>query len=350
MSLTKLRASKQLHFDDNVDINAKKLTNLAEPTADGDAATKLYVDNHAAAADAMIYKGTIGVGGTYEITAFNALATYTTGWSWRVITAGTIKGAVCENGDLITAIVTRTGSGNLDSDFSVAQTNLDGAAIGAASSTDNAVARFDNTTGKLHYNSNVTIDDSGSINIPAGQAFKINGTAIDQDDIPDGTTYKQYSATDKTKLAGIEASADVTDAANVGSAIHGATAKASLVDGDKIAIIDSEAANVLKTSLWSVIKSTLKTYFDTLYAASSHTHSYLASTNLVVREVPTGTLNGSNVTFTLGNTPTSGTEMLFVNGILMNAGAGNDYTITGTSITMATAPISTDVLLCTYWK
>ena len=41
---------------------------------------------------------------------------------------------------------------------------------------------------------------------------------LDQDDIGDGTTYKQYSATEKTKLAGIEASADVTDAANVSAA------------------------------------------------------------------------------------------------------------------------------------
>lgn len=38
---------------------------------------------------------------------------------------------------------------------------------------------------------------------------------LDQDDVADGITYKQYSATEKTKLAGIEAGADVTDATNV---------------------------------------------------------------------------------------------------------------------------------------
>lgn len=43
---------------------------------------------------------------------------------------------------------------------------------------------------------------------------------LDQDDIGDGTTYKQYSATEKTKLAGIEASADVTDVANVTTALN----------------------------------------------------------------------------------------------------------------------------------
>lgn len=47
---------------------------------------------------------------------------------------------------------------------------------------------------------------------------KTGAVVLNQDDIGDGTTYKQYSATEKTKLAGIEALADVTDAANVGAA------------------------------------------------------------------------------------------------------------------------------------
>lgn len=92
----------------------------------------------------------------------------------------------------------------------------------------------------------------------------IAADAFDTDNHTDGTTNKVFTATEKTKLSNIEASADVTDAGNVGSSIHGATAKGSLVDGDKFAIIDSEASNVLKTSLWSVIKSTLVTYLNDL--------------------------------------------------------------------------------------
>jgi len=41
-----------------------------------------------------------------------------------------------------------------------------GDVTGPASSTDNAIARFDGTTGKLIQNSTVTIDDSGNTNIP----------------------------------------------------------------------------------------------------------------------------------------------------------------------------------------
>lgn len=62
-----------------------------------------------------------------------------------------------------------------------------------------------------------------------------------------------------------------------------------------------------------------------------------------VQEVPSGTINGSNVTFTLSATPVAGTVKLFKNGLLLLAGAGNDYTISGATITMATAPPSTPV-------
>ena len=86
---------------------------------------------------------------------------------------------------------------------------------------------------------------------------------------------------DKSKLDGIEAAADVTDAGNVGAAIHGATEKTTPVNADKIAIIDTEAGNVLKWLSWTNVKATLKTYFDTLYAAITHTHAQSDITNLV---------------------------------------------------------------------
>jgi len=78
-------------------------------------------------------------------------------------------------------------------------------------------------------------------------------------------TTAAFTTAQETKLSGIEALADVTDAANVGSSIHGATAKTSLVDADEVAIIDSAASNVLKRITFANAKAAFKTYFDTLY-------------------------------------------------------------------------------------
>jgi len=60
--------------------------------------------------------------------------------------------------------------------WSVLSAPIDGI-IGPASSIDNAIVRFDSITGKLAQDSLVTIDDSGAVNIPSGQVYKINGTA-----------------------------------------------------------------------------------------------------------------------------------------------------------------------------
>lgn len=67
-------------------------------------------------------------------------------------------------------------------------------------------------------------------------------------------------------------------ATSVGAAVHGATGKTTPVDADTVPLIDSAAGNVLKKLTWANIKATLKTYFDTLYAAVSHTHALSALT------------------------------------------------------------------------
>lgn len=92
-----------------------------------------------------------------------------------------------------------------------------------------------------------------------------NKSVDDLDDLTDGTVNKGYTSTEKGKLANIESNADVTDAGNVGSSIHGASAKTTPVDADTMPLIDSTDSNALKKVTWSNIKATLKTYLDTLY-------------------------------------------------------------------------------------
>lgn len=91
--------------------------------------------------------------------------------------------------------------------------------------------------------------------------------ALDSDDIAEGVTNLYFSAAEETKLAGIEALADVTDAGNISSSIHGATLDATPLDADEVPGLDSSASFALIRWTWTGIKAFLKTYFDTLYTA-----------------------------------------------------------------------------------
>ena len=88
-------------------------------------------------------------------------------------------------------------------------------------------------------------------------------------------------------------------------------------------------------------------------SASNGSGGGLTASNFVYSETPSGTINGSNVTFTLANTPTSGTVRLYENGQRLTQGAlPADYTISGNTITFNTglAPTSGSVLQSDYMK
>lgn len=93
---------------------------------------------------------------------------------------------------------------------------------------------------------------------------------------------------------------------------------------------------------------------DTTYMSNNYTP--LVGNRRSYRVVPSGTINGTNQAFTLTTTSAiiSGSEEVFVNGVLMNGGSGNDYTIsygTTTTITFTVAPNTTgetDVILVNY--
>ena len=76
----------------------------------------------------------------------------------------------------------------------------------------------------------------------------------------------------------------------------------------------------------------------------------LSNTNFVDKEIPSGSINGSNTAFTLANTPVVGSEHVYLNGVLQESGAGNDYTISGTAITMLSAPLTGEKLRVSYRK
>ncbi len=65
---------------------------------------------------------------------------------------------------------------------------------------------------------------------------------------------------------------------------------------------------------------------------------------------PTGSINGSNTSFTLSPTPAASSNVnCFLNGVQQQQGAGNDYTISGATITYLTAPPTGSKLNCLWY-
>lgn len=78
-----------------------------------------------------------------------------------------------------------------------------------------------------------------------------------------GTDANQAAAGNDSRLSDER----VPTAAGIAAKVNGATAKGSFADNDEVALVDSADSNALKKNLWSVVKSSLKAYFDTLYLA-----------------------------------------------------------------------------------
>lgn len=134
-------------------------------------ATTAYADAAAtaviAAADAMVFKGVIDCSTNPNYPAADR------GHTYRVSVAGKIGGASglnVEAGDILLCLTDGTASGTqavVGANWSVIQTNLDGAVIGPASAVDSRIAAFDGTTGKL-------LKDSG-VSFSAGVLAGANG-------------------------------------------------------------------------------------------------------------------------------------------------------------------------------
>ena len=130
---------------------------------------KAEIDAVLDAADAMQFKGTIGSSGA-TVTALPN--THKAGWTYKVATAGTYAGKVCEIGDMI--ICVKDGTAAADADWTVVQNNIDGAVTGPASSVDARVAVFNGTSGTIIKDSGFTIGKS----VPSDAVFTDTDTKV----------------------------------------------------------------------------------------------------------------------------------------------------------------------------
>ncbi len=162
---------------------------------------------------------------------------------WTVSVAGTLGGNEVTSGDFVRALIDTPGQ--TSSNWAVTENNIGYVAENASNKTDTMAG---NTASSVKYLSTKGVYDwvisLGYITTAALSGYLTSATAA--------LTYQA-----------------ILTAANFGSFINGLTAKTTPVDADGIALMDSAASNTAKFLSWANLKATLKTYFDTLYVATS---------------------------------------------------------------------------------
>lgn len=135
------------------------------------------------------------------------------------------------------------------------------------------------------------------------------------------------------------------------NAAGGSVTSASVVTANGLAGTVANPSTTPAITLSTTVSGLVKGNGTALSAATAGA-DYLAPTGYVPNETPSGTVNGVNTAFSLANTPNTNLSavQLFLDGVLLEPGSGNDYTISGASITMLYAPNTGNKLRAYYWK
>lgn len=314
MATTKIR-NEQLNVDSNLDVGSHNIINVTDPTTAQQAATKNYVDTQIATT----------VQGLQQKPTADA------------ITTGALPACTYANGSSgVGATLTATASGALAAQDGVTlvanQVLLVNNQASAFQNGLYTLTQVGDGTHPFILTRHVDMDDAteflGSLIAIAKGGTTYGGTlwlcAVTTSPFVPGTTNITFT--------------EIT-AASITAANPTATIGTSAVNGSATTFMRSDAAPAFGNLTGDV---------TSIGMATSVAMSTILSGHFANRETPSGTINGSNTSFTLAHTPVSGTEDLYLNGQLLTAG-GSDYSISTNTITMTVAPVSGDILRAIYW-
>lgn len=146
-------------------------------------------------------------------------------------------------------------------------------------------------------------------------------------------------------LSGSELSGDATTSGS--NAVTVAKVNATSVPTNSAAdqtIVTTASATGAWTSIPNCTAGALQ------YATSTHTFTCgtVLTGSFADNEVPSGTINGSTIAFTLLHTPSPTASLHCLKNGQLNYAAGADYTLATATITFVTAPITGTVITCDY--
>lgn len=325
-----IKADGTRAFTGSVSLGGNQITSLADPTLSTDAATKAYVDSLIQGFD---WKQSVRAASTANGTLSSAFAN-----------GSVIDGVTLATGDRILIKDQTTGSEN-----GIYVVN----ASGAPTRASDADASGDMTAGVTVFISEGNTQGNSAWSITTDDVITLGTTAITFTQVAGGSL---YSAGDGLTLSGSAFQVNAADASIQVNADNIAVKKgdASLeVGANGLQVKQGTAGQVYVANAQGVLTPvTLSGDVSSVTSGGEVTlvSNVLKATNYITRETPSGAVNGTNDEYTLAHTPVVGSESVFLNGLLQEPGAGNDYTISGATITFADAPVSGDRVRVSYIK
>ncbi len=337
--------------------NSAIITGVADPSNAQDIATKNYVDGLVDTTFKAPDGFATNVAGDYP-TDYKGTGSVNEGDSFYVtdVSNGTVVGTEEVNvGDLLVALV--DAPGNTDGNWLIMESNRDYATTTVPGvveiATQTEVNTGTDTTRMITpatldgYISNsgvikvagagMTEDASNNFNVIAANA-SITVNADDLEVTPGTTNGTSLEVT----ATGLELVSAITGARSFSGgsfSVDSGSNPILLKSGGTLtleATADNIVLNAQPTGGTDLAVSTTKYVDDQLAALPTE----------VYNELPAVTDGNANVT--LANTPTAGTERVYLNGQRVTPGASNDYTISGSTVTFAIALQTGDVVLVDY--
>lgn len=355
LAVTVIQANGGQAFTADQSLGGFKLTNLATPTSAGDAATKAYVDSISAGLDP---KGSVRA-------ATTAAGTLTTSF---------------ENGDVIDGVTLATGDRILIKNQStgaengIYTVNASGTPTRATDADINAEVTGGMFVfveeGTANADTGWVLTNDGAITlgttaltftqftgaglVTAGAGLTKTGNTIDVI----GTANRIVVAADAvdigTDVVTLTDSQTLTNKTLTSPVVNTPTGivkgDVGLGNVDNTSNVTERAATATLTGKTIAFGSNTVSGTSAQFNTANTDGDFVFVASVVIRETPSGSINGANTAFTLANTPVTGTEEVYLNGILQEPGAGNDYQISGAALTYNTAPLTNDRIRVSYLK